>query len=282
MLFSKPENKRYTMMCKEFDEEFYKPNRDDNKLFKYMYCMFYMWACKGNYFKKFEDFNGYAQYAATKLYTRYLRKEKKGLKIKSLRNYTNSCKNRMKIDYQKEAFEQVTQKDDEDVMTYRHVYRDNLGTSCSRLDVISDMTDLLGAFPKIATEVIEESPYKNDKLVCKHLYQSCLLTFLSSITLTNVVKDKLTTKSESKVISDNYIIKQYQKNLEESLILWKLTDDYSDIVLMLVNKIRTRMSEEINDVIACNTIPEDVIDSIVASAYDEKAYMNYDEAVYTK
>ena len=278
MIFSKPENKKYTQMCKEFDEEFYKPNRDDNKLFKYMYLMFYMWACKGNYFRKFEDFNGYAQYAATTLYTRYLRKEKKGLKIKSLRNYTQSCKNRMKIDYQKETFEQVTKRGDEDVMTFEHVYRDNLGTSCSRQDMFEDMNELLETFPAIATQVIDESPYKNDKKLCKHIYQSCLLTFLSSITLTNCTIEKLASKQESKVISDNYIIKQYQKNLEESLILWNLDVDYSDVVMLLVNKIRSRMSEEINGVISANTIPDDVIDSIIASAYDEKAYTSYDEA----
>ena len=278
MIFSKPENKKYTQMCKEFDEEFYKPNRDDNKLFKYMYLLFYMWACKGNYFRKFEDFNGYAQYAATTLYTRYFRKEKNGLKIKSLRNYTQSCKNRMKIDYQKETFEQVTKRGDEDVMTFEHVYRDNLGTSCSRQDMFEDMNELLETFPAIATQVIDESPYKNDKKLCKHIYQSCLLTFLSSITLTNCTIEKLASKQESKVISDNYIIKQYQKNLEESLILWNLDVDYSDVVMLLVNKIRSRMSEEINGVISANTIPDDVIDSIIASAYDEKAYTSYDEA----
>ena len=279
MLYSKEENKKYTDMAQEFDREFYKPNRDDNKLFKYMYLIFYMLACKGNFFKKFEDFDGYAQYAATKIYIRYLKKEKKGVKLKSVLNYCKSCKKHLKVDYQNETFEQVTKKDDSDVMTYRHVYRDNLGASCSRASMLEDMTEVLNAFPAIATQVIyEESPYKNDKRFCKHLYQSCLLTFLSSITLTNSAIEKLTNKQEAKVISDNYIIKQYQKNLEESLILWHLPQDYSDIVILLVNKIRSRMSEEINSVIAANNIPDDVIDAIVASAYDEKAYTNYDES----
>ena len=279
MLFSKQENKKYTDMAKEFDNEFYTPNRDDNKLFKYMYLIFYMLACKGNFFKRFEDFDNYAQYAATKIYIRYLKKEKKGIRLKSVLNYCKSCKNHLKIDYQNETFEQVTKKDDDDVLTYRHVYRDNLGTSYSRANMVEDMNEVLNAFPKIAYQVIyEESPYKSDKRFCKYLYQSCLLTFLSSITLTNNAIDKLASKQEAKVISDNYIIKQYQKNLEESLILWHLPQDYSDIVILLVNKIRSRMSEEINSVVAANNIPDDVIDAIVASAYDEKVYTNYDDA----
>lgn len=278
MLFSKEENKKYTDMAKDFDKEFYTPNRDDNKLFKYMYLIFYMLACKGNFFKKFEDFDGYAQYAATKIYIRYLKKEKKGVKLKSVLNYCKSCKKHLKVDYQNETFEQVTKKDDSDVMTYRHVYRDNLGTSYSRMDMLEDMNEILNAFPVIAKQVIDESPYRSDKILSKHIYQSCLLTFLSSITLTNNAIDKLTSKQESKVISDNYIIKQYQKNLEESLILWNLSQDFSDIVILLVNKIRSKMSEEINGVIAANNIPDDVIDAIVASAYDEKAYTNYDES----
>lgn len=278
MLYSKEANKKYTDMAQEFDREFYTPNRDDNKLFKDMYLIFYMLACKGNFFKKFEDFDGYAQYAATKIYIRYLKKEKKGVKLKSVLNYCKSCKKHLKVDYQNETFEQVTKKDDSDVQTYRHVYRDNLSTSYGRANMLEDMNEVLNSFPAIAREVIDESPYKNDKKLCKHIYQSCLLTFLSSITLTNNTIDKLTTKQEAKVISDNYIIKQYQKDLEESLILWNLSQDYSDIVILLVNKIKSKMSEEINGVIAANSIPDDVIDAIVASAYDEKAYTNYDEA----
>lgn len=278
MLYSKEANKKYTDMAQEFDREFYTPNRDDNKLFKDMYLIFYMLACKGNFFKKFEDFDGYAQYAATKIYIRYLKKEKKGVKLKSVLNYCKSCKKHLKVDYQNETFEQVTKKDDSDVLTYGHVYRDNLSTSYGRANMLEDMNEVLNSFPAIASEVINESPYKNDKKLCKHIYQSCLLTFLSSITLTNNVIDKLITKQEAKVISDNFIIKQYQKNLDESLILWNLPQDYSDIVILLVNKIKSKMSEEINGVISANSIPDDVIDAIVASAYDEKAYANYDEA----
>ena len=55
MLYSKSENKKYTEMAMEFDREFYTPNRDDAKLFKYMYLIFYMLACKGNFFTKFEE-----------------------------------------------------------------------------------------------------------------------------------------------------------------------------------------------------------------------------------
>ena len=277
MLYSKEENKRYTQMAKEFDEEFYTPNRDDNKLFKYMYLIFYMLACKSNYFKKFEDYDGYAQYSATKIYARYLKKEKKGIQIKSVLNYAKSCKSHLKVDYQNEAFEQVTKDGDEDVQAYQQTYRDTIRTSYNHDDVVEDTYEILGTFPKIAKEVIKESPYKTDKLLCKHLYMSCLLTFLNSITLPNTVLEK---KDSRKDISDNYIVKQYQKNMEEPPLLWKLSSDYSDIVKMFVNKIRARMSGDINDVIQSNNLPEDIIDSIIASAYEEKLYTNYDEAVY--
>ena len=277
MLYSKEENKKYVQMAKEFDDEFYAGDRDDNKLFKYMYLIFYMLACKGNFFKKFEDFDGYAQYAATKIYARYLKKEKKGIQIKSILNYAKSCKNHLKIDYQNETFEQVTKDGDEDVQAYQQTYRDTIRTSYYHDDVVEDTYEILGTFPRIAKEVIQESPYKTDKLLCKHLYMSCLLTFLNSVTLPNTILEK---KDSRKDISDNYIVKQYQKNMEEPSLLWKLSDDYSDIIKMFVNKIRARMSNDINDVIQSNNLPEDIIDSIIASAYDEKSYTNYDEAVY--
>ena len=61
MLYSKTDDKRYTMMCKEFDEEFPKPDRDDNKLYRTMYLVFYMLACKENFFQN--NFKYYDDYA---------------------------------------------------------------------------------------------------------------------------------------------------------------------------------------------------------------------------
>lgn len=276
MIYSKQENKKYTQMCKEFDEEFYTPHRDDNKLFKYLYLVFYMLACKSNYFQRFEDYDGYAQYAATKIYARYLKKEKNGIQIKSVLNYAKSCKSHLKVDYQNETFEQVTKEGDEDVQAYQQVYRDNLSASYNRESIVEDMTETLKSFPVIAKQVIKESPYKKDKLLCKNLYISCLLTFLTSITLSNQTIERLNNKKESKEVSDSYVVKQYQRNLDESLVLWKLHSDYSDCVLMLVNKIRAKMSEEINDIVASNSVPDDVIDSIIASAYGDFRENGYD------
>lgn len=277
MLYSKAENKKYTEMAMEFDKEFYTPYRDDNKLFKYMYLIFYMLACKGNFFTKFEDFDKYAQYAAKIVYTRYIKNEKKGKKFKSVLNYAKGCKNHLKIDYQNESFVQVTKAGDENVKVFEQVYRNNIRDSYNKEDLMFDMEDLLKIVPKIATKVVKETPYSSDKLMCKRLYMSCLLTFLSGITLPNQF---LASTSKKKDLKDNLVIRQYQKNMSESLILWNLDDDMSDYVTMLVNKIRGEMSVEINDLSSSYAVPEDVVDSIISSAYDEKNYMNYDETGY--
>lgn len=281
MLYSKPEDKRYVDMCKEFDEEFYTPNRDNDKMFKYMYLTFYMLACKHNYFKKFEDYDGYAQYAATKIFTRYLKKERQGVQIKSLLNYANGCIGHLKVDYQNENFEQVTQEGDEDVCLFEQSYRDAIRVNYNKDDLMMDTEELLRTIPQIARRVLDESPYKTNKLILKRLYMSCMLTILDSVTLPKCVLDKVQIKKENKDLKDNYIIKQYQKNMQDALILWDLDDDYSDIVKLLVNKIRSEMSSEINAVSASYAVPDDVIDAIISSAYDEKAYTNYDEKVFS-
>lgn len=269
MLYSKSDNKKYTQMSMEFDKEFYSPNRDDNKLFRYMYLIFYMLACKSNYFTKYEDYDGYAQYAATKIYARYLKKEKKGIQLKSVLNYAKACKGPLKVDYQNEVFEQVTKEGDADVQAYQHKYREDISNQFNREDIMNDTTYILQTFPKIAKEVINETPYRHDNLLCKHIYLSCLLTFLCGITLSNSTVDRINNKQQYKELSDNYIVKQYQKNLDESLILWHLSEDYSDIIKMLVNKIKSKMSEEINSIVASYTIPDDVVESIIASAYGD-------------
>ena len=258
-------------MCKEFDEEFYKPDRDDEKLFKYLYLIFYMLACKGNYFLKFEDYDGYAQYSAIKIYTRYIKKAKKGIRIKSVLNYAKSCKGPLKVDYQNETFKQVTKEDDEDVLAYSHALKESIQDEYDRENIVFGTTEILQNIPAVLNDIIEDTPYKQDALLCRRLYISCLLSLLNSMTLPNSVIEKMRIKRESKEVQDNYIIKQYQKCREEAPILWNLPSSYKDTVILLVNMARNKISEEINDTVSAYSLPEDVVDSILASVYTERS-----------
>ena len=105
--FTKPAGKRYVDMCIEFDNEFYGPDRDDDKLFCYVFLLFKMFAYKSNYFRDREDYDQYAMFAASTVYMRYIRKWARGERIKSVLNYVKKVKGPLKVTYQNENFAQI-------------------------------------------------------------------------------------------------------------------------------------------------------------------------------
>ena len=280
MLYSKDYDKKYTTMCMEFDEEFYSGHRDDDKLFKYMYLVFYMLACKSGYFRDFRDFDKYAQYAAKTIYQRYLKKEKNGIRIKSLLNYAKSCKGHLKTDYQKEEFQEVTQKDDADVSAYGIAYRQEIQNEYTQSDMQEEIEDSISNIKKIFYDVIHNYKYTKNEVEEKNLYISCLLTMISSITLRDTALKKLDSKSQDSATMSEYLLKQFQKEREEEPILWQLDESYKDIIKLLVNKIRVEMSEEINSIRSSYTLPDDIIDSIISNTLKETHYSTTSEENY--
>ncbi len=269
MLYSKDANKKYTTMCKEFDEEFYTPNRDDSKLFGYMYLVFYMLACKSGYFQRFEDYDGYATYAAKTIYTRYIKYQRQGKVIKSLLNYAKSCKGHLKTDYQKEAFQQVTQKGDENVMAYVNVYRQSIQDSYAQEDLQEEIETLISDLSDVIKRVVDESPYRNDEVLARNIYMSCLITLLSSITLKNSTLEKIEAKTNDFKLTSDYLIKQFQKEKLEEPTLWNLDESFRDTILLLVSKIRVYISDSLNEIRSSYTLPDDVIDAIIANSFKE-------------
>lgn len=267
MLYSKNDDVRYTMMCKEFDEEFWKPERDDTKLFRTAYLVFYMLACKENFFsniKGVDYYDAYAIYAATIVYVRFLKKLRNGERVKSLLNYAKSSQGFLKIMFQNEEFETLispeqnidTQSIKENLQTHiRTDYREGL---------VEDMQVALSRVGDIARDVVDDTQF--DKLTKHRLYISALLTLQDSITLPRELKAQFDRK---KALDDNVVLEAYNKERENPPILWNLNPTMSGVVKVVVNKIRQELSDELNDTIKEHTLPDDVIDLILADVYTE-------------
>lgn len=267
MLYSKTDDKRYTMMCKEFDEEFPKPDRDDNKLYRTMYLVFYMLACKENFFQNnFKYYDDYAQFAATTIYTRFLRKLAKGERVKSLLNYAKASQIHLKTMFQNLEFETVIgpkQMNTQNLTnkmqaSIRSDYRDGL---------VEDIEVTLNKIDTIVRDVLEDMSLSYSELTKHKLYISTLLTFLNSITLSRELKTQLS--KSKKNLDDSLFIEAMTKEREKPPILWGLDTKYSSIVKVIVNKTRKDLSEALNETIKEHTLPDDVVDLILANAYSE-------------
>jgi len=273
MRFVKPEGKKYTDICIEFDKEFYEPNRDDMKLFGYMYIIFRMLAFKKNYFSNnFSDYDGFAQFAASTIYMRFLKKWANGERVKSFLNYAKSSLYPLKVMYQNESFGMTTQVDEDGIP------KSNIGDNMRKSVqddyrneyMVSAIFEELDRVPDLVDEVVGRTPYASDPKTFKNLRISCKLTLLSQLTLPKGALERLEATRENRMAkADDYMLSVLENERSESPILWELPDSMSPYVACLVNEVRKELGTEINDARNRYTLPDDVLDSIVSSAYTE-------------
>lgn len=239
MSYKKPKDMSYTDMAKFIDAHIYDEDKSplmEQKLYEYMYQLFYMLACKKRYFIQIDDYDNFAKYGATRLYMRYCsprqfidedsieegEKPKKLDKIKSCLNYIKLILYGTKVNYQKENYREVINPDVEssfDPVAYSH----RMATIVQQDYYMGIEEDIVTEISKISQKldsIINETPYKNDKMISKNLKISCLLSFLNSVTLNRTASNRLKRKIESKkLISDDMIDKLYDKEKEDSIIL---------------------------------------------------------------
>ena len=248
MLYYKDKDKKYTDICKEFDEEFYSENRNDEKLFKYMYLVYYMLASKKKFFKNIQEYDDYAVFAATTIYLRYIKKQKQGERIKSLLNYAKKTKGFLKTMYQDDNYQHDN---------YHEALEDSalIGEMQKKLrewvqqdyryNVNEEVEEVLTRLPECITKVVMQTPYKSNKLMIKNLRMSCMLTLLSQLTLSNKSLEKIQKKEEkNKQVVDSTLFK-YLEEERQDVICWRISEELSDYVKLLVNKTRRMLSREI-------------------------------------
>lgn len=279
MMFQKKSNESWTGLCKYFDENFYKEDRNDTECFRAMYLIYYMLACrqfpKGLPYSYYDEF---AYYAASTIYMRFIKKQNNGEKIKSLLNYAKATLAFLKIMYQKESYRQVTNPNDEeelkDVQEYRDMLRDSIQENTLSDDgFYAFMIDTFKDAPRYIINRLNKTPYKKDKVMMKRLYMSCLLTFISDCTLSNKQLERIMAKkSKGQNISSDTISKMLSKTRDDGVILWRLDDSYKGYVELLITLTKKDMMDEIEETKAAMTIDYDTVDAILGSAWDELSH----------
>lgn len=267
MTYVKPSHLKYTDLAIYFDNNFYTPNRNDDLLYQYVYLLVYMLACKKRYFLKYDDYDKFALFAATTLYMRFIQKERRGERIKSVLNYIKSVLYSLKVMFQYETFHEVMNPETSAFDSDK--YKKELSETIQQdydYKIIESVQDSLDYINDTIWEIITDSPYKKDNLLCKRLYMSCLLSFINSITFKNIHKPKLPK------MKDKMKIKLLKKEQQDFVLLWHLTDEWKDYVLFLMNKIKQTIFQEFRDIEDMYNLSEDTIDGILASAYN-----TYDE-----
>lgn len=278
MTYTKPKNISYVKMCMYFDEHIYDSpeTRDDTTLYHYLYYISYMLACKKHYFRNYEDYDGFAVFSATKIYMRIINNAKnpnsKMKHIKSILNYMKSILYPLKVDYQKEHFNQVITPNPEKGITTDRI------TSSIKDSIQSDyMAGLENAIltdihylPHNIARAVDDTPYMDQPVMRYRLYMSCLLSFLSSVTLSNPNREKLRRydlRSKDTDERDGFLSEMYQNEKAHSLILWRLPPEMGRLVEVLTNRVRESFVKDLKDTESSFELTDDVLGAIMMSSY---------------
>lgn len=280
-LYTNNENLKVVDMCKIFDEEFKKENRNDEKLFRYLYLIIYAVTLKEKktWFQRYEDYDAYAEYSARVLYTRFIKQQKEGKELNSILNYFHRAMNGLKINFQKEEFAEVInpEYDDFDYQKMLETVQTNISDDYHKQEKEDDITRLLENVHSVAKKVIKESPYSKDKIMSHRLYISMLLTFLSNLTINNKTMARFNKRVENNLKdTDKIFTELLEKEKLEAPRLWKLDASMGDYVKLLVNKMKYKLANELRDINNYYVVPEDVVVGIISSVYSE-GYKNIEE-----
>lgn len=267
MLYKKPSNMKYTEMCQYIDANVPKLANPgeypeiEGTVYNYLWLLVKALAIKKCMFQKFEDYDGYAFYSATRLFLalrkNYLNQGKvikgKSIKpIKSCLNYTKALLYPMKIEYQRETFKEIIEEEFVSKKFDAFAYETQLKSEAQdSSDITANLKwylqEALSKKSRLLDELLEKSPFGATTAEYKNLKISILLNSINILQ----TKNKL-------VLTD-----------QQSIILWHLPKNMTNYVKVLVKEFFTAIKLEIMDCCKETSLTDDTLSAILHSNWEE-------------
>lgn len=270
MIYKKPQNLKYTDLCVYIDQNVPKIANPgeypeiEATVYNYLWLLVKALAIKKCMFNKFEDYDGYAFYAATRLFLalrkNYLNQGKviKGKQIKPIKsclNYTKALLYPMKIEYQRETFKEIIEEEFVSKKFDAFAYQEQLKNEARNSFDVSEqlrtyLCDVLSQKNKILDDLLKKSPFGKSTSEYKNLKISILLNSISILQ----TKKKL-------VVTD-----------QQSIILWHLPKNMTNYVKVLVKEFFMALKLEIMDCCKETNLTDDTLDTILHASWEDNYF----------
>ena len=274
MLWKKPSSMKYTSMCMYIDEHAPKITNPgeypevENTIYNYLWLLVKALAIKKRMFKNFEDYDMYAFYSATRLYTAIRKNQQnqgkviKGKTIKPIKsclNYTKALLYPMKVEYQMENFREVIEEEfvssKFDAIAYKEQLKEQARNSS---DVHYTFKNYVGQSitncGAILEDILQKSPFNSSTPEYKNLKISILLTSLHAL------------RADKKLNSS-----------VQSVVLWHLPKSMSGYTKILVKEFFIALKNEIIECYQMADISETDLENILTNVTEELYYDNNEE-----
>ena len=216
MLFKKPNHLKFTDLCIYIDQNTEKIKNPgeypeiEETVYNYLWLLVKALAIKKRMFQNFEDYDMYAFYSATRLFTAIRKNQQnqgkviKGKTIKPIKsclNYTKALLYPMKVEYQMENFREVIEEEfvstKFDALAYREKLKNQIrnGTEVSQT-FQTYVEQAVSKSSLILEDILKKSPFNDSTAEYKNLKMSILLTSLHILK----TEKKLNTSVQSAVL----------------------------------------------------------------------------------
>lgn len=273
--------RRTVDLCIYVDNNAYNPDVDKEQLFDALYNIAYSVSFKHKMLPKFEDYEPFALFAASKLYMRLTNPKqflpdddpKKLKKVKSILNFLKTTLYPMVVDYQQENYAQRFSLEDEreDLVETAKNLRHEVVKSVSKqyTDILRiDFEYYLNKICYTIKGFLKTTPYAEDKLTLHNLYLSCLMTLINQITLCNVNKERLQNKIDKGYRTDDFINRIYKEEQLTSVVVYHLNPSMKNYISTLVCRIRKLIISDLRDLIGAAQPTDAVVQAVMSSSLE--------------
>lgn len=268
--YIKPHNLKYTDMAIWIDENAYKEDCDEPKMYEYLYHITKMLAYEGRFFQTYEEYEEFALFAATTIFMRYKDEKQHSdtsrmKPIVSVLNYAKRVVLPMKFAFVEQYAPSPVSLDDEGENNNTPI-RDVIMDSVDAFNV-SNFNLYLEDIPSTIRNFLQKIPY--DGVEWLNIYTSCVLSFLNSITLTNHDMENIKSLQESGHIKSETLEKLYKSTREDAVVLFHLPPSMYDYIKVLTNEIRHLICEDLSEVLHSYVFDGDAVNGGIVS-YEDK------------
>lgn len=261
MQYKKDPELRYVDLCIFVDQNI--PNIVDgqhpdieNTVYNYLWLLVKALAIKKHMFQKFEDYDGYAFYSASRLYfalrNNYLNQGKviKGKHIKPIKsclNYTKALLYPMKIEYQKETYQNIISEEfvskKFDAFSYKEHLKDMAQASQGQSHIVQHyLEETIKSYDKVLSSILDKSPFSRKSSDYRRLKMSILLTCLNEL-------------NNSKTLNAD----------PSSIILWKLPKSMASYAKILLQEFYTALKVEIMDCYTSTALDDSILEKLIST-----------------
>ncbi len=245
-------------MCIWIDNNYFLENCDDSLLYEYLYHLVNMFAQKNKYFSRFEYYDDFALFGASRLFMRL--KNKSLTKIKSILNYIKTVIYPYKVEFEKDSYVNNTEDN-------KLVYSDTfcLGSNLIDDSDIFDKIDFKFTLDNISNVIrsfLNKIPHKKNSSEWLNIYTSVLLTFNNLILSADIHKLQLDN------ISNKELHSIYLDISKQEPILYHIDKSYSNYIYVLVNEIKSLIAKQLSIENNSKVSSETALKSIIIASMD--------------